>query len=135
MCVVSLWAGAFSMSGGLMPRLRLLADTAIAQASGISGQDVDGNFVFDVGAGDLTAVSIDATGWAGGGAVSTSEWSSPDGLTLSSRTLASPVASCNAYVPDDGTPPIGRTYRLRNTLTLAAGPIRNTTIWLRAMGR
>ena len=102
-------------------------------ASAPSGEDVAGNPIFDVGSGDLTAINIDATGWAGADSIASSAWDSPDGLAISSRALSGAVASCAAALPADDW---GKSaYRVRNTLTLVSGPIRNTTVWLRAQGR
>jgi hypothetical protein len=116
-----------------VPRLRLLADLAAAQASGVSAYDPDGNSVYDVAPGNLIPVNLDATGWAGADSVASSAWESADGATLSSRTLSGSVASCNAYIPDDA---VRRSaYRVRNTLTLSTGPTRSTTVWLRAVSR
>ena len=42
-----------------MPRIRLLADNARSQASGASGQDHAGNYVFEAGRGELVAVNIE----------------------------------------------------------------------------
>lgn len=113
-----------------MPRLRLLADTAIAQASAQAGQDSSGNPIFDVGEGDVAPIVLDATGWAGADSIASSEWESLDGATLSSRALSGAVASCAAYLPDGD-----ESYRVRNTLTLSTGAIRRTTVWLRAQAR
>lgn len=115
-----------------MPRIRLLADNARSQASGASGQDHAGNYVFEAGRGELVAVNIDATGWAGADTIASSAWTSEDGATLSSRTLSGRVASCNAYVPGEDPIAEPRAYRITNTLTLGIGPIRKTTFWLKA---
>lgn len=112
-----------------MPRLRLLADLATAQASGISGADADGNPIFDVAPGDLVPVRLDATGWAGADSVTGAAWDASDGAVLSARVLSGPVASCQVFLPESGA---RRAYRVDSTLTLSSGPIRKTTMWLRA---
>ena len=85
-----------------MPRLRLLADAASGQASGISGAAVDGDLEYDVASGDVVPVVLDATGWAGADSVTGSDWDATPGVTISFPALAGNVASCNAYVPNAG---------------------------------
>lgn len=116
-----------------MPRLRLLADSSL-DAGAIGGEDRSMNPVYDVGAGEVVPVVLDATGWAGSDTVSSSEWEAPDGATISARQLSGAVASCNVFVPDEI---IGSrvSYKIRNTLTLGGGALRRTTVWLRAMSR
>ena len=116
-----------------MPRLRLLADLATANGSAIDGATWNGEPIFDARQGDVVPVVLDATGWAGGDSVTGSTWDSSDGVALSARALNGNVASCAAYVPEQGW--WGRqAYRVRNTMTLANGAVRRTTIWLRAVG-
>ncbi len=117
-----------------MPRLRLLADNALADGTSASGQDDQGNPVFDAGVGENVVINLDASGYAGADTISTSVWDSPDSVTISGATLAGKVASCRALVPDDSVAR-GLYYRVRNTLTLSTGATRKTTVWLRAMGR
>jgi len=114
-----------------MPRIRLLADLAIA-TPGTMGADDDLNPVYNVPPGELVPVVLDATGWAGADSVTGSDWAADNGLTLSSRTLSGTTAKCNAYVPEQLWRE--RPYRLQNTLTLDTGVTRKTTLWLRARG-
>ena len=117
-----------------MPRLRLLADLAQAQASGLSGIGADGAPVYDVAPGELVPLVMDATGWAGGDSVTGSDWDADADVTLSARALTGAVASCQALVPDTGGNWRGG-YWVRNTLTLSTGPVRKTLVWLRAADR
>lgn len=112
-----------------MPRLRLLADLATGQASGISGADAAGNPVFDVSAGDLVPVRLDAVGWAGEDSVTGSAWEADSGATLSAQVLSGSVASCQVYLPTDAGS--RRAYWVENTMTLDSGPVRKTRVWLR----
>lgn len=116
-----------------MPRLRLLADLAQAQASGLSGVGADGAPVYDVAPGELVPLTMDATGWAGGSTVSASDWDADSGVTLSAKTLAGAVASCQAFIPD--TADRRAAYWVQNTMTLSTGPVRKTLVWLRAADR
>ena len=117
-----------------MPRLRLLADTAQADATGIDGADAAGNPVFSVGMGSVVPLVLDATGFVGSGTISTSVWDSPDGAALSAQALSGKFASCHAATPSGGQL-ARRRYRVENTLTLADGQVRTTLIWLRAESR
>lgn len=113
-----------------VPRLRLLADLADAQASGVSAYDDSGNPVFDVHPGDAVEVVLDATGWAGGSAITDATWEAPDGGVISSRAVSGAIASCLVAVPDDGAG--WRLYRVRCQMTKASGGIRKVLLWLQA---
>ena len=114
-----------------MPRLRLLADNVAAASTGACGADQSGNPIYDVAAGDTVEVRLDATGYVGSGSISTSTWTAPDGGTVSGATNAGGVVACQVAVPatDLGS------YRVQNAMTLASGLKRNTTVWLRVVGR
>jgi hypothetical protein len=116
-----------------MPRLRLLAEGSVSPASNPALVDPSGAYIFEVAFGDVVPIVLDATGYAGGATVSTSVWSSPDGVTLTNPALTSPVASVLASVPGAGQLTFSNGYRVDNAMTLANGQVRNTRIWLRAV--
>ena len=115
-----------------MPRLRILADNAAAASTGASGADPYGNPIYDVAANDAVEVRLDATGYVGTSSISASVWEVPDGGVTSAATISGPVVSCAVAVPDGE---ISSSYRVRNTMTLASGLKRVTTVWLRTTGR
>jgi hypothetical protein len=117
-----------------MPRLRLLASNARSLASDASGQDSDGNLVFDVGAGDTVQVRIDATGYLAGETITDSQWDAPDGAVLDNEAQSGAVCTVLATVEGSDLS-VGRQYSVRHTVTTSAGRMRNTTLWLRAQGR
>lgn len=118
-----------------MPRLRLLADVADSHGTAPAGADRAGNWVFDVGAGEVVPLVFDAVGYVGNGdTIASSDWDGDDSLTISARTLAGNVASCLVAVPEGGQVWPG-THRVRNTLTLSSGRVRRTAVWLRAQSR
>lgn len=118
-----------------MPRIRLLFDSITPATSDGSSVDAQGNLVFDVGMGDTVRVVIDASGYANNSTISTSTWTSPDGLTLSGAALTTPVASVLAAIPTTGAYPWQGGFRLINVLTTSDTRVRRTMIWLRGQGR
>ena len=87
---------------------------------------------FDVKPGDAVPVVLDATGYVGiGDSIASSDWTASDSAGVSSRAVNGAVASCVVAVPEVSW---RGDYWVRNKLTLTSGPVRNTVIWLRALG-
>ena len=115
-----------------MPRLRLLADGSLANASEAAGGDADGNPMFAVGAADTVLIRLDATGYTQGETITLSEWYAANGAIVDGEAQTGDVVSALATIPDAMS---GSIFTVRNTLTLADGRMRNTTMLLRVQAR
>ncbi len=111
-----------------MPRLRLLAGSSLAASSETAGADARGNLMFGVAAGDTVKINIEATGYVADGSITLSEWEAPDGAILDGAATSGAVVSTLATIPDALA---GAAFTVTNTLTLADGQMRNTSILLR----